>query len=79
MRSKYGIASLAIIGSTVIFGVIHQSLRTKYAEVVQITINLDKQNDILIAQVMYLLNVLNENDIELDEFDLIALNHADLE
>ena len=52
--------------------------RRKYAEIARVAIDLDKENDLLRAQMVYLVTVINENNIELDEFDMIALNNASL-
>lgn len=76
MPVKYQVTMFTVIGTAIAFTAFHIPLRTRYAEVTRMAIDLDKQNDILIEQLKYLINVLNEHDIELDEFDLIALNFA---
>lgn len=67
---------LAFIGSFIALDVATRPLRTKCDELARIAIDLDKQNDILREQLNYLITVINENDIELDEFDLIVLNNV---
>lgn len=49
--------------------------RGKYNEIVRVALDLDRQNDELRAQIIYLDRLLKEHGIELDEFDLIILNN----
>jgi len=55
--------------------VINRPLRTKYEKLSDITVKVYKENLILKEKATYLLHLLEENDIELSDFDLIALTH----
>jgi hypothetical protein len=74
MPDKYkliaGVATL-VIGQQLVI----RSLQLKYAEIARAAIEIDKHNDVLLGQVTYLLSVIEENDIELDEFDLTVLTN----
>lgn len=74
MPDKYKLiagAAALIVGQQLVI----RSLQLKYAEIARAAIALDKHNDVLLGQVTYLLSVIEENDIELDEFDLTVLTN----
>lgn len=66
-------AALAALGSTYGLTILHH--RKKYAEIARVLLIVSGERDILKTQMDYLVDVLNENSIELSEFDLIALNN----
>lgn len=74
MPDKYkliaGVAAL-IIGQQLVI----RSLQLKYAELARAAITIGKRNDTLLEQVNYLFSVMEENDIELDEFDMTVLTN----
>jgi hypothetical protein len=51
----------------------HFKLRNRHDKVVQNAAELYKYAESINAQMQYLVDVLNRNDVKLDEFDLIAL------
>lgn len=74
MPDKYKLiagAAALIVGQQLVI----RSLQLKYAEIARAAIALDKHNDVLLGQVTYLLSVIEENDIELDEFDMTVLTN----
>jgi hypothetical protein len=67
------VAVLVAIGGTYsLTSLVH---RRKYNEIARALISTGRDRDHLEAQVGYLVDMLNVNDIELSEFDLIALNN----
>lgn len=74
MPDKYKLiagAAALIVGQQLVI----RSLQLKYAEIARAAITIDKHNDVLLGQVTYLMSVIEENDIELDEFDLTVLTN----
>lgn len=72
---------LQLIAGAVALAVAHDlgARRIKKQYLKPLALTFDKvvqENDMLTDEMRYLLHVLNENDIALDEFDLIALPHV---
>lgn len=74
MPLKYQI--VAALGSVAAYRLITHPLRTKYTELARAAIEINKENDVLREQMAYLVNVINEQGVELDEFDLIVLTNV---
>lgn len=50
--------------------------RAKYLEIVKARDDLIEKNAVLSADLTYLIQVINDSDLELDEFDLLVLTHV---
>lgn len=75
MPNKLQIAALlAAIGST--YSLTRFVYIRKYKQIARVLLAVGSERDTLQTQIGYLVDVLNENDVELSEFDLIALNNA---
>jgi hypothetical protein len=73
MPPKLQLAALAALGST--YGLTILYHRRKYAQIARVLIIVGEERDVLKTQIRYLAEVLEENGVELSEFDLIALNN----
>jgi hypothetical protein len=73
-------AKLQIVAGFIAAAVAHElatrPLRKQYIEAGRLALKLSTENKALQEQMEYLINVLNENDVFLDEFDLIVLTNV---
>jgi hypothetical protein len=75
MPTKLKIAA-GLVAIGVAYDLTTRPLRRENFEFAQTIIRLGRENESLHEQMDYLVNVLNENDIILDEFDLIVLTNV---
>ena len=73
MPRKYQIA-VAALGSVVAYRLVSYPLRRKYGEVARSLIHYGQLSEVQDRQITYLMELIADNEIELDEFDLIVLN-----
>lgn len=78
MPTKYQIFALLAVTALVQDVALFQLLR-KHHHLSQAFLSVYEQNTSLEEQMAYLVHMLNENDVELDEFDLIALPSVTLQ
>lgn len=74
MPTKFQIAAGAFV-AIMAYDLATHPFRTKYNTLVEHYTELQREHNILCDEMAYLVNLLNENDVVLDEFDLIALAH----
>ena len=77
MPNKFQIAA-AGLALLIARDLVDRPYRRKYREIVEEYNKLANQHNELAEDVIYLVNMINENDVELDEFDLIVLNNVTL-
>jgi hypothetical protein len=69
-----------IVGAVLVTLIVHDLVRTrplqkKFDTLAYGTACLYEENETLKEKAKYLIHILEENEVELDEFDLIALTH----
>lgn len=68
------------VAAIAVFAIAHEllierPLRKRFATLARIAIATDKENEMLKEKLKYMFHVINENNVELDDFDWIALLH----